>query len=142
MKKRNNDFLKQIEPEYFWFFFYFLTFSFFLAILTVLVVLVQLVWLENSKGGKDMIWIDYKDSRPIFEQIVEKYEKLILHGAIEPNTKMPSIRKLAMELSLNPNTVQKAYAELERRGYTYTVKGKGVFVNYDPKQKAEKQNKF
>lgn len=85
-----------------------------------------------------MIWIDYKDSRPIFEQIVENYEKLILHGAIEPNTKMPSIRKLAMELSLNPNTVQKAYAELERRGYTYTVKGKGVFVNYDPKQKAEK----
>jgi GntR family transcriptional regulator len=96
------------------------------------------VWLENSKGGKDMIWIDYKDSRPIFEQIVENYEKLILHGAIEPNTKMPSIRKLAMELSLNPNTVQKAYAELERRGYTYTVKGKGVFVNYDPKQKAAK----
>lgn len=85
-----------------------------------------------------MIWIDYKDSRPIFEQIVEKYEKLILHGAIEPNTQMPSIRKLAMELSLNPNTVQKAYAELERRGYTYTVKGKGVFVNYDPKQKAAK----
>lgn len=85
-----------------------------------------------------MIWIDYKDSRPIFEQIVEKYEKLILHGAIEPNTKMPSIRKLAMELSLNPNTVQKAYAELERRGYTYTVKGKGVFVNYDSTQKAEK----
>ena len=85
-----------------------------------------------------MIWIDYKDSRPIFEQIVEKYEKLILHGAIESNTQMPSIRNLAMELSLNPNTVQKAYAELERRGYTYTVKGKGVFVNYDPKQKAEK----
>lgn len=85
-----------------------------------------------------MIWIDYKDSRPIFEQIVEKYEKLILHGAIEANTQMPSIRKLAMELSLNPNTVQKAYAELERRGYTYTVKGKGVFVNYDPKQKAAK----
>ena len=85
-----------------------------------------------------MILIDYKDSRPIFEQIVEKYEKLILHGAIESNTQMPSIRNLAMELSLNPNTVQKAYAELERRGYTYTVKGKGVFVNYDPKQKAEK----
>lgn len=86
-----------------------------------------------------MIWIDYKDSRPIFEQIVEKYEKLIVHGAVEPNSKMPSIRKLAMELSLNPNTVQKAYAELERRGYTYTVLGKGVFVNFDSKQKTAKK---
>jgi len=81
-----------------------------------------------------MIWIDYKDSRPIFEQIVEKYEKLIIHGAIEPDSQMPSIRKLAMDLSLNPNTVQKAYAELERRGFTYTVLGKGVFVNFDSKQ--------
>jgi GntR family transcriptional regulator len=89
-----------------------------------------------------MIWIDYKDSRPIFEQIVEKYENLILHGAIEPDSQMPSIRKLAMELSLNPNTVQKAYAELERRGYTYTVLGKGVFVNYDSKQKSKKKEQL
>lgn len=89
-----------------------------------------------------MIWIDYKDSRPIFEQIVEKYEKLIVHGAIDPNSKMPSIRKLAMELSLNPNTVHKAYAELERRGYTYTVQGKGVFVNFDIEQKNRKKEQI
>lgn len=76
-----------------------------------------------------MIWIDYKDSRPIYEQIVEKYEKLILSGTIETDTKLPSIRSLAMELSLNPNTVQKAYSELDRRGYIYKVAGKGVFVN-------------
>ncbi len=86
-----------------------------------------------------MIWIDYKDSRPIFEQIVEKYENLIVHGALEPDSKMPSVRKLAMELSLNPNTIQKAYTELERRGYTYTIKGKGVFVNFDISQKEEKK---
>lgn len=75
-----------------------------------------------------MIFIDYKDTRPIYEQIVEKMQMLILSGALEKESKLPSVRKLAMELSLNPNTVQRAYAELERTGYIYTVKGRGNFV--------------
>lgn len=75
-----------------------------------------------------MIVIDYKDRRPIYEQIVAKFEKLILIGALTPNSPMPSVRALAMELSINPNTIQRAYAELERRKLIYTVKGKGSFV--------------
>lgn len=75
-----------------------------------------------------MIWIDYTDATPIYEQIVTKYKNLIVRGAVAPNEKMPSVRALAMELSINPNTIQKAYAELERQGFVYTVKGRGNFV--------------
>ena len=72
--------------------------------------------------------IDIKDSRPIYEQIADHYKKLILIGAMSENDPMPSVRSLAVEISTNPNTVQKAYALLEREGYIYTVRGKGNFV--------------
>lgn len=78
-----------------------------------------------------MIILDYKDARPIYEQVVDKFQKLILTGALEPNTKMPLVRSLAVELSINPNTIQRAYSELEREGFIYTVKGRGNFVAYD-----------
>ena len=73
--------------------------------------------------------IDYQDRRPIYEQIVERFEKLILKGALEADSQMPSVRQMAAELSINPNTIQKAYAILEQEGYIYPVKGKGNFVN-------------
>ena len=76
-----------------------------------------------------MILIDYKDRRPIYEQVIEKFQQMILCGALEPDSPMPSVRSLAMELSLNPNTIQRAYQELERQGYIYTLKGKGSFVS-------------
>ena len=76
-----------------------------------------------------MIVIDYKNSRPIYEQVVEKFQTLIVKGVLEPDSQMPSVRSLAMDLSINPNTIQKAYAELERRGFIYTVKGRGNFVS-------------
>lgn len=72
--------------------------------------------------------IDYQDSRPIYEQIVENFKVQIYKGILQPDDQMPSVRSLAMELSTNPNTVQKAYAELERQGFIYTVKGRGNFV--------------
>lgn len=75
-----------------------------------------------------MILIDYKDRRPIYEQIVERFEDMILKGALEPDSQLPSVRSLAMDLSINPNTIQRAYAELERSGYIYSVKGKGSFI--------------
>ena len=78
-----------------------------------------------------MILIDYKDTRPIYEQIVERFKTLMLKGAMQPDEQMPSVRNLAMELSINPNTIQKAYAELERQGFIYTVKGRGSFVSGD-----------
>ena len=75
-----------------------------------------------------MIYIDVRDSRPIYEQIVEKTRMLILRGVIRKDEKLPSVRNMAVELSINPNTIQRAYGELERLGYIYTVKGKGSFV--------------
>ncbi len=75
-----------------------------------------------------MIVIDYKDRRPIYEQIVERFQELILKGILEADSQLPSVRNLAMDLSINPNTIQKAYVELERQGYIYSVKGRGNFV--------------
>ena len=78
-----------------------------------------------------MIILDYKDARPIYEQVVEKFKLLILKGILEKGEQMPSVRSLAMDLSINPNTIQKAYAELERQGYIYAVKGRGNFISYN-----------
>lgn len=75
-----------------------------------------------------MIILDYKDRRPIYEQVAEKLEELMLLGILGENEPLPSVRSLAMELSINPNTIQRAYGELERQGYIYTVKVKGSFV--------------
>ena len=77
-----------------------------------------------------MIILDYRDTRPLYEQIVDKFQMLILSGALEPNSRMPSVRSLAVELSINPNTIQRAYSELERTGFLYTVKGKRNYVAY------------
>jgi GntR family transcriptional regulator len=80
---------------------------------------------------KKMIVLDYSDTRPIYEQIVDKFQTYILKGVLKPDTQLMSVRNLAMELSINPNTIQKAYAELERQGFIYTIKGRGNFVRYD-----------
>ena len=75
--------------------------------------------------------INFKDSRPIYEQIVENFKMQIFKGILREGDQMPSVRSLAVELSTNPNTVQKAYTELERQGFIYTVKGRGNFVKGD-----------
>ena len=83
--------------------------------------------------------IDYQDSRPIYEQIAESFKMQILKGILQADDQMPSVRSLAMELSTNPNTVQKAYTELEREGFIYTVKGRGNFVKGDALLKYNKK---
>ena len=75
-----------------------------------------------------MIVLDYQDRRPLYEQVEEKFRNLILMGVLEPGSRMPSVRQLAMELSINPNTIQRAYSELEAEGYIYSVSGKGSFA--------------
>lgn len=97
------------------------------AIITVLKELIHLIHRLQRKERR-MLFLDYQDRRPIYEQIVEKFRMLILSGAMEPSSKMPSVRQLAMELSINPNTIQRAYMELEQQGLIYPVKGKGSFV--------------
>ena len=78
-----------------------------------------------------MIHLDLHDPRPMYEQVVEQVEKLVARGVWQTDEKVPSVRQMAMELSLNPNTVQKAYSELLSRGIIYSVKGKGNFVSGD-----------
>jgi len=77
-----------------------------------------------------LIILDYKDTRPIYEQIADKIEGLIIKGILKADEQLPSVRSLAMELSINPNTIQKAFGELERRGYIYTIKGRGNYVSF------------
>lgn len=77
------------------------------------------------------ITIDYRDRRPIYEQLVGGIRELILKGIMQPGEFMPSVRSLAAELGINPNTIQKAYAELERQNIIYTVPGKGSVVGED-----------
>ena len=75
-----------------------------------------------------MIVIDYQDRRPIYEQIVEKFQILILNGILDADEQMPSVRKLAMDLSINPNTIQKAFLDLDRAGVIVSTPGRGCFV--------------
>lgn len=89
-----------------------------------------------------MIVIDYHDKRPIYEQIMDRFQMLILNGALEPETQLPSVRALAVELSINANTIQKAYSELERRGLIYSVKGRGNFVSAHQQVVIEQQCKL
>ena len=78
-----------------------------------------------------MIIIDNMDKRPIYEQIVHNVEHLAVIGYYQANEQLPSVKQLACELSLNPNTIQRAYSELERRGIIYSIKGKGSFITAD-----------
>lgn len=75
-----------------------------------------------------MIQLNYRDSKPIYEQIKDGFRKLIISDSLSANEKLPSVRELASGLAINPNTIQKAYRELESEGYIYTVAGKGTFV--------------
>lgn len=82
---------------------------------------------------------------PIFEQLKAQILEFISLGVLSPNDKLPSVRSLATELSINPNTVAKAYQELELQGYVYTVPGKGCFVgdnNLDDQIKQVKLKEF
>ncbi len=81
-----------------------------------------------------MITIDYRNPLPVYEQLIEQMKNLIFLGIMEPDSQLPSVRQLSKELAVNPNTVQKAYAELERMGLTYSIPGRGSFVSPDSGQ--------
>ena len=75
-----------------------------------------------------MIQLDYRDARPIYTQIVDGYREQILSGILQPEDKLPSVRELAATLTINPNTIQRAYRQLEMEGWSATGPGKGCFV--------------
>ena len=75
-----------------------------------------------------MIQINFRDGRPIYEQVRDGFRQLIISGALPADYKMPSVRELATSLAINPNTIQRAYRELEAEGYICSVPGRGSFV--------------
>lgn len=76
-----------------------------------------------------MFTIDYKSRVPIYRQLVDRVEYLAARGLLSPGSQLPSVRALAVELSINPNTIAKAYSELEAKGVIYSVPGRGSFVS-------------
>ena len=93
-----------------------------------------------------MITLNYRDARPIYEQVRDGLRRLIVSGAIADGEKLPSVRALASQLAINPNTIQRAYRELESEGYILSVAGKGSFVTQVDRlaeqQKKEALNAF
>ena len=79
-----------------------------------------------------MFLIDVLSREPVYMQIINQLERFILIGIMKPNDQIPSVRSLSQELSINPNTIQKAFAVLEQQGFIYSVKGRGSFVSPDP----------
>ena len=75
-----------------------------------------------------MLHLDYRDPRPIYEQVQDGLRKLMMAGVLQEGEKLPSVRTLASQLAINPNTIQRAYEALEREGYVYSLPGKGSFV--------------
>ncbi len=75
-----------------------------------------------------MIQLNYRDSKPIYEQVKDSIRRLVVLGALAPGEKLPSVRELASTLAINPNTIAKAYRELEAEGYLFTENGRGTFV--------------
>ena len=75
-----------------------------------------------------MLTLNYRDSRPIYGQIKDGLRRMIVTGALGPDEKLPSVRSMAVDLAINPNTIQRAYAELEAEGFIYSVPGKGSYT--------------
>ena len=87
-----------------------------------------------------MVHLDYRDVRPIYAQIIDSFREQISAGVLQPGEKLPSVRELAAGLAINPNTIQRAYRQLEMEGWIVTVPGKGCFVGSDQRAaEAEKK---
>ena len=89
----------------------------------------------RRRKGKVMFQINLRSQQSIYEQIIDNIKELIIRGVLEEDSELPSIRELSRSLTVNPNTVQKAFKELEREGFIYKVKGRGTFVS--PRQESQ-----
>ena len=89
-----------------------------------------------------MVHLDYRDVRPIYTQIADGFRSQITTGILRPEEKLPSVRELAVQLSINPNTIQRAYRMLEAEGWIATVPGKGCFVSGLPAYTQEQRREL
>ena len=87
-----------------------------------------------------MIQIDYRSQKAIYEQVRDELKKLIMKGVLKEDEQIPSVRDIAGQLAINPNTIQRAYRELENEGFIYSVKGRGNFVS--PRENAEQNERI
>ena len=83
----------------------------------------------TKKGGKRLININYRDSRPIYRQIKDEIKRMMMAWIIKPDQKLESVRELAVQTAINPNTIARSYRELEAEGFIYSVTGKGSFAS-------------
>ncbi|MGN7763097.1 GntR family transcriptional regulator [Paenibacillus sp. 22594] len=86
-----------------------------------------------------MFELDVRSRKPIYEQLTDKVKEMIMHGILRADDQLPSVRTLSSQLTVNPNTIQKAYRELEREGYIYSLQGKGSFIT--PSQQGQNESK-
>ena len=116
------------------------------SILTVPRRFIQFVGQTAPVRRVYVISLNYRDARPIYEQVKDGLRRLVVTGAIAPGDKLPSVRALASSLAINPNTIQRAYEALEGEGYLYTVAGKGSFAaeqkNVDEGRRSELLSRF
>lgn len=102
----------------------------------------MIIQLIQRKGGLDMFDLDLRSRKPIYEQLVDRFKELIINDVMQADEQLPSVRTLAQQMTVNPNTIQKAYRELEAQGYIYSLKGKGSFVDGTAKKVGiEEENK-
>ena len=78
-----------------------------------------------------MIQLKFRDAKPIYEQVKEGIKQMVYQNVLSPDAKLPSVREMASKLAINPNTISRAYRELEQEGFLYTQVGVGTFVNKD-----------
>lgn len=89
-----------------------------------------------------MIHLDYRDTRPIYAQIIDSFKDQITAGILRSGDKLPSVRELAAELAINPNTIQRSYRTLESEGWIVTVPGKGCFVSANGNCQEQERNRL
>lgn len=87
----------------------------------------------------EIVSLDYQSRTPIYEQIIKEIERYVALGILKPNEQIPSIRELAANLGINPNTVKKAYTELEQKGVIYVISTKGTFIADKTKEVVERK---
>ena len=86
-----------------------------------------------------LICVDVKSRAPIYEQLISNIKSLVFNGLLKADEQLPSVRMLSRELTINPNTIQKAYTELERQGIIYSLPGRGNFVSANTEELARQK---
>lgn len=89
-----------------------------------------------------MVHLDYRDVRPIYAQIIDSFKEQITSGILRSGDRLPSVRELAAELAINPNTIQRSYRALEAEGWIVTVPGKGCFVSANGNCQEQERNRL